>query len=308
MKTATALSAIFLSVSAAPAALANETETLQISNVVPLISSLAEDTGGAERIESAEYLRVYTQEVAAAACYLFNDVEMDLSAKMLNETVTGFDKHLDALLNGNEALGIIGGEQKRKTIAKLEEIKTSWAPISTAAQALLEDPENRDAVAVIKAGNMPLFEKTHILVSDMEAEYSNPAELMQSDVITLEIVGRQAMMSQKIAKYACQIFTGDTSEQVLKGFRDSIGLYEISLDALINGMPQVGIQPAPTSEIATSLTDVLEDWKEMRPALDALLEGQASSRDQQVSLYTHMVDEMHKLEEIAHLYVEYSKH
>ncbi len=308
MSTQTALNSILIFATLATPLAAAEIDKAALTNVKPVISTLAGDTGSAERIESAEYLRVYSQEVAAAACYLYNDIEAELSVEMLEETITGFDLHIDALLHGNEELGIIGGEPRRKTIIKMEEVKSAWMPISLAAKALAENPRDTDAVQVIKAENMALFELTHVLVSDLEGEYSNPAELMQSDVLTLEIVGRQAMMSQKIAKFACQMFTGDTSEQVKAGLKEAIRLYEVSLNALINGMPEVGIQPAPTEEIKTALTHVLEDWHEMRPELEGLLNGEEMSRDRQIELYRHMIDEMHELEEVAHAYVVFSKH
>ncbi|MEL6408902.1 MAG: hypothetical protein AAFN76_03415 [Pseudomonadota bacterium] len=42
-----------------------------------------EDSGDAERIECAEYLRIYTQEVAAAACFLYNDIDKDTRLDLL---------------------------------------------------------------------------------------------------------------------------------------------------------------------------------------------------------------------------------
>ena len=276
--------------------------------IVPVLATLSEDTGSAERIESADFLRIYTQEIAAAACYLYNGIESDLSLELLKEARHGFDLHLDALLNGNEALGIIGGEQRRKTVVELEEILSLWKPFAAATDALMANPNDGDAVHVIKSRNVTLFEKTDHLVSTVEGEYSNPAELLQSDVLTLEIVGRQAMMSQKIAKFACQIFTGDGSQEVAKGLSDAMRIYDVSLNALLNGMPEVGVIPAPTPEIRQALTEVLNDWEKTRPDLDTLLSTGTLSREKQIELFQHMSDEMHDLEKIAHKYVVFSKH
>ena len=278
------------------------------ADVIQVAATFAEDTGSAERIESAELLRTYTQEVAAAACFLYNDIDRELSVELLIEAHDGFDKHIDALLNGNETLGIIGGEQRRKTIAELETIKTAWAPVSKATEVLLEDPKNTDAVGIIKAKNMELFDMTNILVSDMEGQYADPAVLMQSDVLTLEIIGRQSTMSQMIAKNACKMFSGNTSDEIKSGLEQSMQIYELSMDALINGMPQMGIAPAPTDEIATALKHVRSDWAKTRPMLDTLIETGEMARDDQIEMFRHMADEMHELEEITHAYALFSKH
>ena len=71
------------------------------------------DVGGAERIESGDLLRVYSQEVAAAACFYFNDIEAELSVELMTEAREGFDLHLAALKNGNQTLGINGAEERQ---------------------------------------------------------------------------------------------------------------------------------------------------------------------------------------------------
>ena len=270
-------------------------------------ASFAQDTGEVMRIESAEYLRTYTQEIAAAACYLYNDIDGSLSSELLKDARDGFDLKLDALINGNEALGIIGGEQRRKTLVKLEKLKAEWGEMAEATDTLLADPTSSDAVNVIKARNMELFEMTDILVSDIEAQYANPAIIVQADVLLLEIVGRQAMMTQKIAKDACKIFTGNDSQEIKDLLTGSVSIYEASLNALLNGMPELGIQPAPNAEIAERLQDIQSDWATVRPIVDTLISGGEVDRDTQKFLFKHMVEEMVRLEDLSHAYAAHSK-
>jgi hypothetical protein len=148
---------------------------------------------------------------------------------------------------------------------------------------------------------------TDVLVSELEGQYSDPAELLQVDVLMLEIVGRQAMMTQKIAKNACKIWSGDSSAEVRADLEKSVSIYEVSLNALLNGMPEVGLKPAPTEEIATGLTQLMADWTEVRPTVDMVMAG-SIERDALSALFHHMADEMHKLEELSHKYVAFSKH
>ena len=272
---------------------------------VELVATFAEDTGDVVRIESAEYLRTYSQEVAAAACYLYNDIDASLSRELLIEARQGFDKKWNALMNGDETLGIIGGEQRKKTIVKLESVNAVWSDMAQAVDALTANPSDSAAVNIIKSTNMELFELTDLLVTEVSAQYSNPSVLVQADALKLELVGRQAMMSQKIAKDACKIFTGNESPEIKENLSTSKAIYEATLGALLNGMPELGIQPAPTPEIASALETIQADWSSVRPILDTLVAGGMVERDQQVYLFKHLVEEMVRLEDLSHSYVDH---
>ena len=288
------------------AALALAAPAIQAKEASLLPANFINDTGSVERIESGEHLRIYSQQVAAAACFFYNGIDTEHSAEIMNEARTGFDVHLAALTNGDETLGIIGGEERRKTIVQLEEIKALWSEMAQSVDALMTSSDDSSAVNVIKDQNMPLFELTNILVSDLEGQYANPVELTQADVLTIEIVGRQAALTQVIAKNACKIWSGRDSAEILQDLDSAISVYETSLNALLNGMPEVGLAPAPTDEIAAGLTQVLTDWSEIRPIIDAIKGGSISEADL-TYLFRHMADEMHTLEDVTHQYVLLSK-
>lgn len=269
--------------------------------------SYAEDTGDTLRVESAEFLRILGQQAAAAACFMYNDIDRDLSGTMLTNARDAFDMHYQALLNGDETIGIIGGEQRKKTVAKLEAIGTLWIEFRGAVETILNDPKNSDAVQLIKSKNLELLEMTDVLVAEVEAQYANPVELMQSDALMIEIVGRQAMMTQKIAKDACKIFSENAGDDRKESLAESIAIYDASLVALINGMPGLGIMAAPTPEIEMALGQISQDWQGTRPILESLLNGDAVEHEKQRYLFEHMTQEMERLEEVMHLYVVYSK-
>ena len=71
-------------------------------------AQLVDDIGAAERVEASDLLRTLTQEVPAAACYLFSGIDMDESRRLMVEARDKFDKNLDALLNGDAEMNIIG--------------------------------------------------------------------------------------------------------------------------------------------------------------------------------------------------------
>lgn len=291
---------------AAAASFIMAAQIVQAEELIRANASFAVYTGNAERIESADRLRTYSQEVAAAACFYHNGIDPDLSYVLLQEARTGFDMHLSALMYGNAGLGIIGGEERRKTIVRLEEIEAYWGGMAQSVDALMVSAEDKVAVNVIKDQNLQLLEMTSILVSEVEGQYSDPADLMQLDVLTLEIAGRQAMMTQKIAKNACKLWSGRDTVEIRENLEKAINIYEISLNALLNGMPEAGLMAAPNDEIAGVLGELIADWAEIRPVVDGIVTG-ATTEEDLSNLFQHMADEMHKLEDLTHQYVAYSK-
>lgn len=271
-------------------------------------AQLVEDIGAAERVEAADILRTMTQEVAAAACFLYTGIDTAESQRLMIEGRDKFNKNLDALLYGNTELNIIGGETRRKTIVFLEEIRDYWAPMSGAATALAADPDDSAAVGIIKANNVPLHDLTETLVSDIAGQYSNPAELLQADALLLDIVGRQGMLTQKISKNACKVWNGEELARSTSELTGAMQMFETSLGALLHGMPDVGVKAAPTPEIASALEGVLTDWSTTRPVIDTLLSAGAIDPDDKVVLFRAMNDKMYRLEKLAHKYALYSKY
>ncbi|SHG67623.1 type IV pili methyl-accepting chemotaxis transducer N-terminal domain-containing protein [Marivita hallyeonensis] len=273
-----------------------------------ILAQLVDDIGAAERVEAADELRIVSQEASSAACYLFSGIEPEESRRLVIESRDIFERNLDALLNGNPSMNIIGAETRRKTIAELESLRAIWTPVSEALAALLEDANDADAVGVVKANSKLLYEKTNYLVSVISGEYSNPAELLQVDALMLDIVGRQGMYTQKIAKNACKVWNGEEVETSTQELTGAIEIFETSLNALLHGMPEAGLKAAPTPEIIDGLSGVISDWAETRTLVDTLLASGALAGDEQTALFNRMNDKMYQLKKITHDYALYSKH
>lgn len=271
-------------------------------------AQLVEDIGASERVEVASLLRVLTQEVSSAACHLTKGVEPEQSRKLLVESKTKFAIFLDALQHGNPKLNIIGTEERRKTVMMIEDIRTQWAPLHDAAVRLLADQSDLDALKLIKANNENVLAATFDLTSEIAGQYSNPAELLQADVMLLDFAGRQALLTQKMAKIACEIWAGNRSDDRVELLGKTMQTYDLTLTALHDGMPAVGLLPAPTPEIDAALVNARKSWNVIKDELEQLMAEDAVSDESKTLLYTHLNDAMYEMEEIEHLYVAYSKH
>ena len=293
MKTAACVLSICL---AAPANSANITE-------IGII-----DTGAAERVEAAAMLQVLSQEAASAACHMANDVNVDEATQLMKEAKVKFTMLLDALEFGNADMGIAEAEQRKKTVLKINDLRANWQPMYNAAVSLLENPKDKAAIGLIKADNEAILMQAYTLTSDLEAQYANPAELMQSDAMLLEFAARQAVLTQKMAKISCEIWAGNRSDDRLETLTKSMSTYELTLDALLNGMPAVGLEAAPTPSIKEALQEATAAWKKTKAELTAVVADEGVNEELKGMLFHDLNLAMRDMQKIEHLYVLMSKH
>jgi len=271
----------------------------------PLSRDIKSDS--ADRIRFADRLTMLTQRVAAASCALTSDVATEEAYFHLEEAMHEIDIILVALKDGNEALHILGPEHDRRTLHDIEELEKEWLETHGAVEAVLRDGHDVDAAHVIDDHNLKLLELSTILVSDILGQYSHPYEITQSDALLIKIAGRQRMLTQKMAKDACEIWTGYHAEEGRADLIDTMVIFENSLNALRFGMPEAGIIEAPTEAIRKDLDSILARWDIIRGNLDLLIAGEELDMDQKYEIFHDFnveLDELDYLIQDYALYVE----
>ncbi|MEM9787467.1 MAG: type IV pili methyl-accepting chemotaxis transducer N-terminal domain-containing protein [Pseudomonadota bacterium] len=266
-----------------------------------------EDTGAANRIVAGDLLRTLSQEIPAAVCHLHNNVDVAEATELLSTSIAKFDAVSLALLNGNEAMGIVGGEQRYKTVVELEALIETWEPKREAAMKILADATDAEAAQIVYDSADEMLEKTYHLLSELEGEYANPVELLASDMMLLEVSGRMAAMTQRMAYEACRVWSGDGDAHALAELDESISIFEASMDALSNGMPSLGVAAPPTPEIAANLEAVASDWEILSDYLAEVRSGADVGLEVREDLYHRLALKLYKVEELEVLYQDYSK-
>ena len=279
----------------------------QVDGLVEVRDSRVPDTGAAVRIRLADRLRTLSQEIPSAACHLHNGVDVGANAYLLDASLTEYASILDALLNGNPDLGVMGGEERGRTSAEIAMIMEEFAPVEVAGRALLADGSDAASAAVLYGAADRMLETTTHLLSELEGEYANPTEILQSDVLLLEISGRQAMATQRLAFEACMIWSGTAEAEDLADMQGYIDRFDISVRALLDGRPELGINPAPTDEIRVALEAVVADWDETASALELILADGSASPEVASFICQNLKKKMDELEAIVDLYTEYSR-
>ena len=82
--------------------------------------------------------------------------------------------------------------------------------------------------------------------------------------------------------------------------------YAVSLNALVDGMPEAGILTPPNSEIETWMRAIAADWAAVTPLLDKVLDQQPISPEEQITVFRDMNKLTGDMNTVVGLYAESS--
>lgn len=233
-----------------------------------------EDIGASQRIDFSGKLRMLSQRIPAAACNYAAGIDPDATGAMLFAAAAEFQQIVDALEFGDESLGIIGAEERRKTLIGIRKLRELWEPMFATATEIHESGGSTDQVTTIANQSAEVLEMAKLLVSEISGEYTNPAALLQADALVIDIAGRQRMLSQRMSKNVCLIASGVNVDQATAELNGTAQMFDNSLNALRNGMVDAGINPPPNAQIAEGLEVVVEDWTGLQPIVARAAAGE----------------------------------
>lgn len=282
-------------------------QALRVLVTLQAQDALARDieSDSADRIRLADRLSMLTQRVAAASCALTSDVAIDESHRHLETAMHEIDIILDALRHGNDALHVLGAEDNRRILHDINDLWEEWRETHGAVEAVLADGHDVDNAHIIDDHNLSLLQKTIVLTADITGKYSHPYEISQADAMLIQIAGRQRMLTQKMAKDACEIWTGYHAESGREDLVETMSIFENSLTALRYGLPAAGIKEAPTETIRKDLDSLLGRWSIIRGNLDKLLAGETLNMDQKYEIFHDFNIELDELEHLIGDYKSY---
>jgi len=263
------------------------------------------DIGASERVDLSGRLQMLSQRIAASTCSLEAGVEPSISKGIMAGSADEMDRIMKALRNGNPLMKVIGVEKDPRVINSINTVDENWTPVRQVIDDLHRSGETQEALATIQEWNVPYFDYASLLVSEISAQYSNPADLLQRDAILVDLAGRQRMRTQMMLKQACETWMGRAApDELIK----TIGVFERTLDALLNGASDVGIAKAPTPALAKALNEVKDDWGQIKPVMASITQGAELSKDGRTMLYLNLNEMLIKSNGIVAGYTKHAKH
>lgn len=280
---------------------ANENAQKVSANVT---ANIWKDIGASERIDLSGRLHMLSQRIAASTCSLEAGVEPSISKGIMAGSADEMDRIMNALTNGNPLMKIIGAEDDPRVMNSIAQVNNNWQPVRKVIDEMHTRGENPNGLAKVEAWNEPYFEYASLLVSEISAEYANPADLLQRDAILVDLAGRQRMRTQMMLKQACETWMGRADPSELT---ETIGVFERTLNALLNGAADVGISKAPTPALEAALLAVQEDWAQIKPTMASITQGADLPEAGRTSLYLSLNELLIKSNGIVTGYTKYAK-
>jgi methyl-accepting chemotaxis protein len=215
------------------------------------VTLLATQQGGSSAtIDVAGRQRMLSQKLSKEAFAISNG---DFASReSLTATIAEIDANLNDLTNGNASRGISAATGEVAT--QLQTVQAVWAPFNDAATAVSVQAVGTvaftNSLSYILANNITLLTEMNAAVTLLTAEQSG-------STTTMNIAGRQRMLSQKLSKEAFAISSGDEASR--EALAATIAEIHANLNDLINGNGERGITAA-TGEVATQLLAVQQLW------------------------------------------------
>lgn len=284
-----------------------ETSFIQKASASAAKIGYAKDLGASERLDYAGRLRMLSQRIPAATCNLSAGVESGASRAIQHRAIAEFKRILSALEFGDRRLGILGVEKRSRTLKAIKEVHRSFDPLRLAAETTEGSVSAATAVKLAANHSSEVLNSANRLMAEVSSEYSMPASLLQSDAVTIDIAGRQRMLTQKMSKEICQILSQVNVSASRTALRETIRLFEVTHEALRHGEKIVGIKPAPTPEIAQGLDVVKSEWIAIKSYIDVVADGSEISGRDRAAVFNGLNQTMADMNRVVRLYSNASK-
>ena len=272
--------------------------------IVP-ISVSAQDVGASERVNFSGKLRMLSQRVAAAACNYGAGVEKDGSLEVLVGSQKEFVQIINGLEFGDAELNMNGEETRRKTIHAIHNLHEEWDAVSDTIDKVTNGDDVAGNIQFINEHNMEVLAQAKLLVSEISGQYSNPFEMKQSNALLVDFSGRQRMLTQKMSKESCQVWSGNA--EAAEALQGTMQTFEATLVALRNGNANAGIRPAPNANIGAGLTDIWNDWVALKPTLEKAVANETVDDATRADVFAKLNVMLREMNAVVGLYTQYGK-
>ena len=235
---------------------------------------VSREAEGRVKVDVAGRQRMLSQRMSAAACLAVSGIDEGDRYKVGSAAHDEFGRALAGLQNGDDALRLTyePNDDVRQALARVEDI---WRSFSPAVEGMIAGDLRSQILLTVLTLNMELLETSDAAVAQFQIAYStNGSDPVMAK--TINVAGRQRMLSQKMMKDACFLYNRFEAEFADTDLVETIALFEASLSQLEQGDPASGITAPPTQQVADQLAVVRALWTEYREGLAQVRAGKVT--------------------------------
>ncbi len=245
--------------------------------MTPGFALAASPAEAARKINVAGRQRMLSQRMSRAVIYAHLGIEPEHHMEILQTSYQDFDKALVGLRAGDADLGL-PSEASFAVRERLTAVELTWIDFGLrVAQVMTNGTSTAEDVAFIANHNEKLLLLSDKVVKELVATYSK-TDVEPGRAVSIDVAGRQRMLSQKIAKEAGLAVFDTSNKEACERLNAAIDLFDVSLVALINGLPTVTL-PAPPAPVLSKLKEAEAIWSDYRPVAQRVAKMETTSKD-----------------------------
>ena len=218
------------------------------------------------------------------------------SKESLQKTVNLFDKTLKGLIAGDTGLGL-PPTTNIKIVNQLNHVQKLWKDLRVNMDVVLANSaETTTALSYLNDNNITLLKEMNKAVGMLEKN--------SYDSKTVNLAGKQRMLTQKMVKETLGLVQGSTSADALKG---TSTLFDKTLKGLISGDSDLGLPAMAEGAILAQLTSVQALWKDFSGNVNTVLRLAPETNTALAYINGHNVELLKEMNKGVGMYEKQSK-
>ena len=237
---------------------------LSLNLVIPVhANSLITTVEKSAVLNSAGKERMLTQKISKDILHIRSEIDD------LKKNIDEFEQTLNGLLQGDPKRKLAKTEDP-VILKHLNEVSKLWQPFRENVEAILAGDISSQRVDQITQQNMPLLEKMDLVVGLYEKAFFDSLE--PGMATTLNLAGKQRMLSQKMAKEAQLVLRNVKPEENRANLKASIFLFDKTMKGLIAGDSELGLPGTQEdTPIYKQLIATDKIWHAYKPILEKIV-------------------------------------
>lgn len=233
--------------------------------------------------------RMLTQKMSKESLLISQDIDKEENLKNLEASMRLFEKTLKGLRNGDDSLALSKTDNE-KILAQLAIVDEKWETFKPLIESVIAGKADKSTLEKIAELNLPLLAEMNKAVNLYEV---NAGTDVNELAITINVSGKQRMLTQKMTKELLLVANNINKEDNLKNLEKTVSLFEKTLLGLEKGDEDLYLTPTTDESILKQLATIQAQWDKFKPIVEGA-ETDKENLQQAAELNLPLLKEMNK--------------
>ncbi len=218
--------------------------------------------------------RMLSQKMSKEALLIAKGIDVTGNKANLKKTAALFDKTLKGLINGDAGLKL-AKTPNAKIIKQLGKVTALWAEFKKNIDAVVGGDTSKAVLEKIAKENLPLLKNMNRAVGmyEKDAKASGGSKLDPGMAVTINLAGKQRMLTQKMTKELLLVANGIDADKNRRNVKKTASLFGRTLKGLVDGDKDLELPGTTDAKIVAQVEKVKGLWAGYEPVLKKVASG-----------------------------------